>query len=191
MDPACGCGNFIIVAYRELRELELQIMEALTDLQHGEESQALDADWTSLLRVTLDHFYGLEIDEWPARIAETAMFLMDRQCDLRMQERFGVAPERLPIQRQARIVVGSALKLDWREVLPPTESVIIAGNPPFLGISLRSAEQTAELQTVWGEKYHGTLDYVTGWHACALRYFGRTEGQWAFVTTNSITQGRS
>lgn len=191
MDPACGCGNFIIVAYRELRELELQIMEALTDLQHGEESQALDADWTSLLRVTLDHFYGLEIDEWPARIAETAMFLVDRQCDLRMQERFGVAPERLPIQRQARIVVGSALKLDWREVLPPTESVIIAGNPPFLGISLRSAEQTAELQAVWGQKYHGTLDYVTGWHACVLRYFGNVEGKWAFVTTNSITQGEA
>jgi hypothetical protein len=111
---------------------------ALADLQHGEGSQALEADWTSLLRVTLDYFYGIEIDEWPARIAETAMYMVDRQCDLRMQERFGMAPDRLPIRRQARIVVGSALKLDWREVLPPTEKVIIAGNPPFLGIALRN-----------------------------------------------------
>ncbi|MGJ3224762.1 class I SAM-dependent DNA methyltransferase [Micromonospora aurantiaca (nom. illeg.)] len=191
MDPACGCGNFIIVAYRELREIELQIMEALADLQHGEGSQALEVDWTSLLRVTLDHFYGIEIDEWPARIAETAMFLVDRQCDLRMQERFGVAPDRLPIRRQAHIMVGSALKLDWREILPPTENVIIAGNPPFLGIALRSAAQTVELQAAWGGNYHGTLDYVTGWHACALRYFGEVDGRWAFVTTNSITQGEA
>lgn len=191
LDPACGCGNFIIVAYRELREIELQIMEALADLEQGEGSRTLNADWTSLLRVTLDHFYGIEIDEWPARIAETAMFLVDRQCDLRMQERFGMAPDRLPIQRQARIVVGSALQIDWREIIPPTENVVVAGNPPFLGISLRSAEQTRELQAVWGDKYHGTLDYVTGWHASTLRYFGQVDGRWAFVSTNSITQGEA
>lgn len=191
MDPACGCGNFIIVAYRELRELELRIMDALTTIQQGEDATALETDWTHTLKVTLDHFYGIEIDEWPARIAETAMFLVDRQADLRMKERFGVAPERLPIQRAARIEVGSALRLDWREILPPSENVVIAGNPPFLGISLRSAEQTAELQTVWGDRYHGTLDYVTGWHACALRYFGSHDARWAFVTTNSITQGEA
>lgn len=189
MDPACGCGNFIIVAYRELRELELRIMDALATLTEGEEAVALDIDWTHLLKVTLDHFFGIEIDEWPARIAETAMFLIDRQCDLRMRERFGVAPERLPIERSARIVVGSALSLEWDEVVPPTSDVVVAGNPPFLGISLRSAAQTAELQAVWGARYHGTLDYVTGWHARALTYFGSVPGRWAFVTTNSITQG--
>lgn len=191
MDPACGCGNFIIVAYRQLRALELQIMDALTTLEHGEESQALGTDWTSLLKVTLDHFYGIEIDEWPARIAETAMFLIDRQCDLRMEERFGVAPERLPIQREARIVVGNALQLDWANVLKPSPNVVVAGNPPFLGISLRSATQTAELKTVWGKRYHGTLDYVTGWHACALKYFAHEDGRWALVSTNSIMQGEA
>lgn len=189
MDPACGCGNFIIVAYRELRDLELRIMDALATLTDGEETVALPADWTHLLKVTLDHFYGIEIDEWPARIAETAMFLIDRQCDLKMKERFGVAPERLPIEKAARIHVGSALQVDWASLLPPSESVVVAGNPPFLGISLRSAEQTAELQAVWGSRYHGTLDYVTGWHACVLKYFGSISGKWAFVTTNSITQG--
>jgi hypothetical protein len=108
IDPACGCGNFIIVAYRELRALELQIMDALANLSAGEGSRTFDYDWTPLLQVTLDHFYGIEIDEWPARIAETAMFLIDRQCDLRMRERFGVAPERLPIEKSAKILVGSA-----------------------------------------------------------------------------------
>jgi hypothetical protein len=191
IDPACGCGNFIIVAYRELRALELQIMDALANLSAGEGSRTFDYDWTPLLQVTLDHFYGIEIDEWPARIAETAMFLIDRQWDLRMRERFGVAPERLPIEKSAKILVGSALQLSWAEMLEPSEDVVVAGNPPFIGISLRSAAQTAELQAVWGERYHGTLDYVTGWHACALSYFGETAGKWAFVTTNSITQGET
>lgn len=191
MDPACGCGNFIIVAYRELRDLELQIMGALADAQQGEGQAAFETDWTGTLKVTLDHFYGIEIDEWPARIAETAMFLIDRQADLKMKERFGVAPERLPIQKSAKIVVHSALTMEWSEVITPSANVVVAGNPPFLGISLRSAQQTAELQSVWGAHYHGTMDYVTGWHAKALEYFGSLEGRWAFVTTNSITQGEA
>jgi hypothetical protein len=189
MDPACGCGNFIIISYRELRDLELQIMERLQEIS-GDAQLAFDP--TLSLKVTLDHFAGIEIDEWPARIAETAMFLIDRQCDLKLEERFGEAPQRLPIKTQSRIVSGvSALQYDWNQVFAPSKSVIVAGNPPFLGISLRSAEQTAELEGVWGNQYHGTLDYVTGWHAKALTYFGKTAGSWAFVTTNSITQGEA
>ena len=191
MDPACGCGNFIIVAYRELRALELQIMDAIANLSAGEGSRTLEYDWTILLKVTLDHFYGIEVDEWPARIAETAMFLMDRQCDLKMRERFGVAPQRLPIQKSAKIAAGSALAIAWEDELRPSKNVVVAGNPPFLGISLRSAAQTAELKEVWGDRYHGTLDYVTGWHARALAYFGKISAKWAFVTTNSITQGEA
>jgi hypothetical protein len=189
MDPACGCGNFIIVAYRELRELELQVMGALADHEQGEGSQTLGADWTTLLKVTLDHFHGIEIDEWPARIAETAMFLIDRQCDLRLKDRFGEAPQRLPIQREARIVVGNALRIPWEDICPPTDSVVIAGNPPFLGHATRTAAQAQELRDVWGKDDISRLDYVTGWHARALSYFGNRPGLWAFVTTNSITQG--
>lgn len=189
MDPACGCGNFIIVAYRELRNLELEIMGALADLQQGTDAATLDADWTHLLKVTLDHFYGIEIDEWPARIAETAMFLIDRQSDLKMKGRFGVAPERLPIQRAARIVVANALKVNWSEVCPATERVIVAGNPPFLGHATRSDEQAEELRTAWGRDDISRLDYVTGWHAKALRYYEGRVGEWGFVTTNSIAQG--
>lgn len=186
MDPACGCGNFIIVAYRELRDLELAIMERLQEITGDQAMLMANVG----LKVTLDHFYGIEIDEWPARIAETAMFLIDRQCDLKLTASLGWAPDRLPIQEQATIVSGvSALTLDWGTVMEPSDDAVIAGNPPFLGISLRSAEQTAELQQVWGARYHGTLDYVTGWHAKALDYFKTTSGRWAFVTTNSITQG--
>ncbi len=189
MDPACGCGNFIIVAYRELRDLELRIMDALATLTDGEKAVALDADWTHLLKVTLDHFYGIEIDEWPARIAATAMFLIDRQADLKMKERFGTAPERLPIQNSARIVVGNALRTDWQEVCPRSKNVVIAGNPPFLGHATRSPMQAQELRDVWGTDDISRLDYVTGWHAKALAYFEDQPGLWAFVTTNSITQG--
>ena len=133
MDPACGCGNFIIVAFRELRDLELRIMERLQELSGASQ---LAFDPTLALKVTLDHFYGIEIDEWPARIAETAMFLVDRQCDLKLKERFGEAPQRLPIQTQAKIAVGNALRLPWHEHCPVSESVVIAGNPPFRKVSV-------------------------------------------------------
>jgi len=189
MDPACGCGNFIIVAYRELRDLELRIMDALATLTDGEDAMALDTDWTHLLKVTLDHFYGIEIDEWPARIAETAMFLIDRQCDLKMKERFGAAPERLPIQTQATIVVGNALRTDWKSILPASPNVVIAGNPPFLGHGSRTDEQSREIRDLWGRDDIGRLDYATGWYAKCLDYFGKVPGRWAFVSTNSLVQG--
>jgi hypothetical protein len=186
IDPACGCGNFIIVAFRELRDLELRIMGALQDLS-GVAQLAFDP--TLSLTVTLDHFYGIEIDEWPARIAETAMFLIDRQSDLKMKERFGVAPERLPIQQQATIRVGNALRLDWSEICPPSGSVVVAGNPPFVGARLKSAAQAEDLKLAWGTAYDGDMDLVTGWHAKALSYFGSIDGRWAFVATSSICQG--
>jgi hypothetical protein len=186
MDPACGCGNFIIVAYRELRDLELRIMERLQELS-GETQLSFDP--TLELKVTLDHFHGIEIDEWPARIAETAMFLIDRQCDLKMKERFGEAPQRLPIERQANIVVGNATRLDWRELITPAAAVFIAGNPPYLGKEQRSAEQTADMMNAWGSAYSGEADFVTTWFAKADSFFGDIPGRWAFVATNSICQG--
>lgn len=189
LDPACGCGNFIIVAYRELRGLELRIMDALASLNDGEDAVALEMDWTHLLKVTLDHFGGFEIDEWPARIAETAMFLIDRQCDLRMKERFGVAPERLPIQEQAQVFVADALVVDWSSFCSPSPNVVIAGNPPFLGHISRTTRQTDQLRAAWDGADIGRLDYVTAWYATAMKYFGSIEGRWAFVSTNSVTQG--
>ena len=186
MDPACGCGNFIIVAYRELRDLELAIMERLQQITGDQAMLMANVG----LKVTLDHFYGIEIDEWPARIAETAMFLIDRQCDLKLTASLGWAPDRLPIQEQATIVVGNALKIDWSTVCAPSEATVVAGNPPFLGDHTRTSDQLAELHAAWGgNKVLSRMDYVTGWHARALQYFKTHDGLWAFVTTNSITQG--
>lgn len=187
MDPACGCGNFIIVAYRELRAIELQVMEALYDLR---DRLQLSLDAKSDLKVTLDHFYGIEIDEWPARIAETAMFMMDRQCDLKLQERFGQAPERLPIQREAKIVVGNALRVDWSSVIPASIELFVAGNPPFTGARRRTADQTEDLRIVWEGVPSGDFDYVTGWHRRAAEFLTDRKGRFALVSTNSVCQGQ-
>jgi len=189
LDPACGCGNFIIVAYRELRDLELRVVVALVDEAEGTGAATLGGDWTSTLKVTLDHFHGIEIDEWPAAIARTAMFLVDRQCDLRLQERLGDPIRRLPIKREATIRVANALRLDWATVCPPGDSVVVAGNPPFLGHATRSPAQAQDLRDVWGTDDISRLDYVTGWHAKTLDYLGSHDARWAFVTTNSVTQG--
>ena len=195
LDPACGCGNFLIVAYRELRELELQIMEALQEHKGDDGSRTLDA--TLDLKVSLNQIHGIEIDEWPARIAETALHLIDRQCNLRLIEKFGHAPERLPITEAAKIhtttssdaLGGDALRLDWSAIFQPGPENFIVGNPPFIGISLRSAEQTADLQRVWGTKYHGSLDFVTAWYKKAVDYARNTTTRIALVSTNSICQG--
>ena len=137
-----------------------------------------------------DSFYGIEIDEWPARIAETAMFLTDRQSDLKLTASLGWAPDRLPIQEQATIVVGNALRLEWASICPPTEDTIVAGNPPFLGPHSRSKEQLQDLQLVWGTKDLGRLDYVTAWHRKSEQYFESTKrGRFALVSTNSVSQG--
>lgn len=215
LDPACGCGNFIIIAYRELRLLEIAILERLK-LKEAQRNKKVDASQleiavgtddgrqgrgkTSFLdpKVVLDNFFGIEIDEWPAKIAETAMFLMDRQCDLQMIQRLGYAPERLPIARQATIVTaepndpqrGNALHQDWSLIFEADDDTIVAGNPPYIGGRLKSDEQAADLQRVWGCSFTGALDYVTGWHAQAIKFLKHTaRARFAFVTTNSIVQG--
>lgn len=197
LDPACGCGNFLIVAYRELRELELQIMESLQEHKGDDGSRTLDA--TLGLQVSLTQIHGIEIDEWPARIAETALHLMDRQCNLRLIEKFGEAPERLPISEAARIVTatdsnpqaGNALHIDWQDVVAPDPQVIIVGNPPFNGRGNRTPSQSAEQKMVWGPKFNINLDYVTCWWLKTVEYFGEVPGRWAFVSTNSVCQGEA
>jgi hypothetical protein len=196
MDPACGCGNFLIVAYRELRALELDILKRQRELDVNEGRATiagrgqLSFDVTGDIKVTLDHFYGIELEEWPARIAQTAMLLVDHLANQRMALDFGEAPDRLPIRISPTIVNGNALTQDWREILAPSADVIILGNPPFLGHDSREAAQASELRALWGEEI-GRIDYVVGWYAKTLDYFGSDiDGRWAFVSTNSVTQGQ-
>ncbi|MGP5641648.1 DNA methyltransferase [Brachybacterium tyrofermentans] len=191
MDPACGCGNFLVVAYRELRKLDLAILERLQQLG--------DTSWQSPtafflkedLPVTLDHLAGIEIEEWPARIASTALHLVDHQANQAMELALGMAPDPLPLDRIETIRVANALRLDWAEVFRPSPQVVIVGNPPFIGQYTKQADQTDDLKAVWGHQYDGYLDYVTGWYKKAVDYFQSSAGgRFAFVSTNSITQGQ-
>ncbi|MCV7505836.1 class I SAM-dependent DNA methyltransferase [Micrococcus luteus] len=190
LDPACGCGNFLIVAYRELRALELQILVRLQELSGKQMQTSLVMDEDERVRVRMSHFSGIELEEWPATIARTAMFLVNHQANQDMSLKIGVSPEQLPLSESAHIVVGNALRMDWNEVLPAGPDVLVMGNPPFLGHASRSKEQAEDLKTAWRTKSPGRLDYVSGWYAKVLDYFPpNVLGRWGFVTTNSLTQG--
>mgnify|MGYP001739235883 CR=1 FL=1 len=234
MDPACGCGNFIIIAYREMRKLELDVLVRLRNLGQIDESElsslvvgkaGVSEDVRKRARsieplVTIDNFYGLELDPWPASIARTAMFLVERQMDQKMMEEFGYAPVRLPLAHSAHILEGDALTevdavsgeqvdRDWSKVLPVTAQdvadgvrVYIAGNPPFVGQAKKGDAQDQGMRLAWGDDYAGYLDFATAWLAKAARYLKtlqeQTEaldvkvvpGDFAFVSTNSIVQGQ-
>jgi hypothetical protein len=199
MDPACGCGNFLVVAYRELRSLDTEILVRIRELElarkDNDEFQATmffdDRGEHAEIMVQLDHFFGIEIEEWPARIAQTALHLAHHQANREMERLLGQAPSILPLSTSAHITIGNALREDWTQVCTPSPAVRIVGNPPFIGQSMRSEEQTDDLRVVWGDAYDGYLDYVTGWFIKASQYFHAVPrgGRFAFVSTNSIAQG--
>lgn len=199
MDPACGCGNFLVVAYRELRRLDTDMLKRIRELElarkSNDEFQATmffdDRGESADITVQLDHFFGIEIEEWPARIAQTALHLAHHQANREMERLLGQAPSILPLKASAHIMIGNALRTDWTQVCPPSPSVRIVGNPPFIGQYMRSEEQTYDLRFVWGDDYDGYLDYVTGWFIKSSKYFHSVPrgGRFAFVSTNSIAQG--
>lgn len=197
LDPACGCGNFLIVTYRELRALELDLLKRRRDLDladgviSGKNLAQTVLDVTEHVKVTVDHFAGIEIEEWPARIAETAMLLVDYIANQNMEEEFGSTPPWLPITTGPNIIHDNALRVDWATAFPPSDNVIVFGNPPFIGQYTKTAQQTADTRRVWGPRYNGYLDYVTCWYAKALDYYKTKAGRWAFVSTNSICQGEA
>ncbi|MCC9643174.1 hypothetical protein LOC71_12890 [Rhodopirellula sp. JC740] len=184
LDPACGCGNFLVIAYRELRLLELRVLERL-------QTEQTVFDFQTLAKVDVDQMYGIEIEEWPARIAEVAMWLMDHQMNLRLSEQFGEYFVRLPLKKSPHIDHNNALAIDWTDVLPIDECSFILGNPPFIGSKYQSKVQRAEVKGIVGEKVRGVglLDYVTAWYFKAARYIQDTDIRVAFVSTNSISQG--
>ncbi|GAA1348133.1 DNA methyltransferase [Falsarthrobacter nasiphocae] len=191
VDPAAGCGNFLVIGYREMRALDLRILERLQEL--GDSSQIPTMFFTKAdLPVKMESFIGLELEEWPARIAATALHLVDHQANQAMELALGKAPEPLPLETITTVHVVNSLKVRWQDYIPPTQHLFIMSNPPFLGDNTRTKEQKKELQDAWGDaSVLSRLDYVTGWHAKALELFKNREygGEWAFVTTNSITQG--
>ncbi len=185
LDPACGCGNFLVVAYRELRALELAVLHAI----YGEQLP-LGLAVDDLARLNVDQFYGIELEEFPALIAETALWLTDHQVNMAFSKAFGRHYARIPLKKSPTIVPGNALRLDWKQILPPERCSYILGNPPFVGKQFMSPEQNADMARVCSAiKGHGVLDYVTAWYVKAADYLHGTPIRCAFVSTNSISQG--
>ncbi|MBI1276061.1 class I SAM-dependent DNA methyltransferase [bacterium] len=186
MDPACGCGNFLILAYRELRLLEIELLEALYPAK--ERQRVLDI--RALCKVDVDQFYGIELEEFPARIAEAAMWLVDHQMNMLLSSAFGQSLVRLPLKKSAHITHGNALEIDWKTVIAPENLNYMLGNPPFVGSKYQSVEQREELATIFaGVHGAGVLDYVSAWFWKAAHFIQGTKIIVALVSTNSITQG--
>lgn len=187
LDPACGCGNFLVIAYRELRLLELQVIDALYQ-KDQEAGQVIDP--RLLIKCNVDQFYGIEIEEFPAQIAQLALWLVDHQVNLRVSELFGNPFERLPLVKSATIVHGNALRMDWNDVVPAGELDYILGNPPFSGAMVMSDEARADLAAVFSDlKGAKVLDFVAAWYWLAAKYIQGTGIGVGLVSTNSICQG--
>ncbi|GHV79244.1 methylase [Spirochaetia bacterium] len=183
LDPACGCGNFLVISYRELRLLELEIMERLLG-----NNQVLDV--STEIKVNVDQFFGLEIEEFPSQIAQVAMWLTDHQMNMRFRKRFGQYFARIPLVSTASIHCVNSLTTDWESIVAKSELSYILGNPPFLGYSVMNKDQKSEVVKVFDDmKNCGILDYVTCWYRKAAMYIQGTPIEVAFVSTNSICQG--
>ncbi len=204
LDPACGCGNFLIVAYRELRLLEIQIIKLL--LRENLAKQQAITDIGIYFQLDVDQFYGIEYEEFPAQIAQVAMWLIDHQMNMLASETFGDYYVRLPLKKSATIKQGNALRIDWQALIEPMpwekESPryhYILGNPPFLGKQFQNREQKEDMEFIFsGVNGSGVLDYVTAWYIRAAQYMksvnsitenSLSKTKTAFVSTNSIAQG--
>lgn len=206
-DPGCGSGNFLIIAYKELRLLEIRILEQLQMLQKaatGFEPYQLELipkaqltlaaqyQHTMFSRVELSQFYGIEIDDFAHEIAILSLWLAQHQMNQKFKEVFGSANPTLPLQAGGNIVHGNATRLDWETVCPKKENdeIYILGNPPYLGSSMQNAEQKADMALVFkGFKNYKNLDYIAAWFIKGSNYIQNHNAQFAFVSTNSICQG--
>ncbi|MDA8260816.1 MAG: N-6 DNA methylase [Betaproteobacteria bacterium] len=185
LDPACGCGNFLVIAYRELRKLENEVIAAL----FGEQRGLLDV--STLCRVRVSQFHGIEIDEAASHIARVALWITDHQMNVATAERFGNTRPTVPLVDTPHIHHTNALHVDWAALLPPERCSYVMGNPPFSGKKEQSEQQKADMAMIFAKvKGAGVLDYVAAWYAKALEYIrGNPSIAVAFVSTNSITQG--
>lgn len=189
LDPACGCGNFLITTYKRLRQLELDIIVRLKQLD-GTAGQTSLLDVGEDLYVKLEQLHGIEYVEWSAQIAKVAIYLTDHQENMKLETVLGVAANRFPLTHAATIIQGNALQIDWADVCQMGSSTVIVGNPPFKGSNRQSVEQREDTARLWsGSKGAGSIDYVANWYLLAATYMENTSIRAAFVSTNSITQG--
>ena len=192
MDPACGCGNFLVIAYREIRRLETEALRKLAQKEVGKKRGGQRVIGLNMLcKVTVDQFYGIEIDEWPARIARTALYLIDHIANREISAEFGEHFIRFPIPAAPHIAIANALRMDWGSILPANEASFVFGNPPFSGHKWMSDEQHEDNRIVFSGAAgsFGRLDYVVCWYRKAFGYMANSSIGGAFVSTNSIVQG--
>ena len=215
LDPACGCGNFLIQAYKHLRGLEYEIITRAEELELAELNAAFDLhakgervdgirairarlkelgnrnslqfadDSLRKSKMSMRQFHGIEINEWPAKVASTAMLLVDHLCN----QSFGQSAVRLPIEETPEIKTANALRIDWADVIAPDDCDYIIGNPPFVGSSRLDEDQKEDRTKVFGRN-GGKLDFVACWHRTAAEFLDGHGGDIAFVSTNSICQGQ-
>lgn len=189
-DPACGCGNFLVITYRELRQLELEILLEIHRNELNETQHEFSFDVTKLSKVDVDQMYGIELEEFPARIAEVALWLADHQANIALSEAFGQLFRRIPLKKSPHIVCDNALRRDWKTVLAPEKCSYILGNPPFVGHHYQGAEQKEDQRRIMANiSAAGVIDFVANWHILAAQYIQGTKVVAAFVSTNSICQG--
>ena len=187
-DPACGCGNFLIIAYRELRQLEMDVIREIRTATVASGQEVLGVELISLVNV--DQFYGMELGEFSARIAETALWMMDHIMNNRLSLEFGESYTRIPLITSPTIIAGDALETDWEVLLPREKCSFVFGNPPFAGAKFQSAEQREQVRRIASlGRSGGTLDFVTAWLIKAGEYVQTSNARIGFVSTNSITQG--
>lgn len=184
-DPACGSGNFLIIAYKAIRELEIEIWERIKTLQGGQSEFPFS-------NITLQQFYGIEIDEYACDTATLSLWLAEHQMNNKFYERLGTRPDALPLRPSGHIVCGNACRLDWNTVCPHTadEEVYVMGNPPYVGSSMQDEGQKADLTHVCGSfDSYKNLDYIACWFVIGAKYIKESNAKLAFVSTNSICQG--
>jgi len=186
-DPACGSGNFLVVAYRALREREITILTRLAGLTGGAQTEM----WSV---IPIRNFYGIELTDFAVETAKLALFIAEYQANARFKEAFGRKPADLPLRDAANVVCANALRVDWDEVCPVPEDggeVFIAGNPPFLGKAQQDADQKEDKDLIFSavSKKYKAFDYVVGWFYKAGQYIEGRKARAALVSTNSIVQG--
>lgn len=187
-DPACGCGNFLVIAYRELRKLENDVIAEL--FGYNEKMIGGTLDVSTLCRVKLHQFYGIEIDEAAAHIARVALYITDHQMNELAAERFGYSRPTIPLVDNPQVTVDNALRIDWNTVLPSNKCNFIFGNPPFIGKQNQKEIQKEDMSLVFDKvKNYSLLDYVSCWYLKASKYVADYKIDIAFVSTNSIVQG--
>lgn len=187
-DPACGSGNFLIIAYKELRKLEIDVLKAQRDLL-GSKDNLLGLGFDSV--VSLDNLYGIEYDDFASQIARLSLWLAEHQMNVLFEQEFGASQPMLPLKDSGHIVYGNSLRIDWNEVCPNngSDEIYIIGNPPFGGTTNRTDEQAEDMKIVFGKKVLKYLDYVSSWFWKGSQYIANSNAELALVSTNSIAQG--